>query len=229
MSNFAAKLQLFFDICKFFRIFFYFLLKKYVFYDDLRRAAGVGRAAGAYTPQGGRNMARPGEDLCEDYGRVWRGLGLAYARIMGGFGADWGGLMRGLWEGLARPGEDLCEAKTKEKCNKMQKNCIFLQFYLHISKKSSTFVPDLGIILILTIKYIRVMKSLCLCRFMIGGKVLRLVERQEIGGRWSYYRIYDGRKRASGTVDYGDISAAYEAFQGLCFDLFNYKQEGGTL
>ena len=137
--------------------------------------------------------------------------------------------MGGSREGLARLRAGLWEGKTIGKCKKMQKKCIFLQFYLHISNKSSIFASDLGIVLILTIKYLRVMKSLCLCRFMIGGKVLRLVERQEVGGRWSYYRIYDGRKRAAETIDYGDISAAYEAFQGLCFDLFNYKQEGGTL
>lgn len=73
------------------------------------------------------------------------------------------------------------------------------------------------------------MVNLCLCRFIIDGKVLRLVERQETGGRWSYYRIYDGRKKAAGTIDYGDILVAYSAFQGLCFDWFNYKQEGGKL
>ena len=73
------------------------------------------------------------------------------------------------------------------------------------------------------------MKNLCLCRFIINGKVLRLVERRELGGRWSYYRIYDGRKRAEGTIDYGDILVAYSAFQGLCFDWFNYNQEGGKL
>lgn len=64
---------------------------------------------------------------------------------------------------------------------------------------------------------------------MIGGKVLRLVKRQETGGRWSYYRIYEGRKRAKETIDYVDISIAYTVFEGLCFDWFVYKRDGGKL
>lgn len=31
-------------------------------------------------------------------------------------------------------------------CKKMQKKCKKMQFYLHMSKKSSTFVADLGIV-----------------------------------------------------------------------------------
>ena len=34
-------------------------------------------------------------------GGTWRGIGLAYARLMGGISEARGWLMRGLWEGLA--------------------------------------------------------------------------------------------------------------------------------
>ena len=40
----------------------------------------------------------------------------------------------------------------------MQKKCKKMQNYLHMSKKSSTFVADLGIVPTATIKYNRVMK-----------------------------------------------------------------------
>ena len=37
-------------------------------------------------------------------------------------------------------------------CKKMQKKCKKMQFYLHMSKKSSTFVAVLGIVLAITLK-----------------------------------------------------------------------------
>ena len=68
-----------------------------------------------------------------------------------------------------------------------------------------------------------------LCRFMINGKVLKLVERPELGGRWTDYLIMDGRKRAENTGIYNTYSIAWESFCNLCNEYFDYVMEGGAL
>lgn len=73
------------------------------------------------------------------------------------------------------------------------------------------------------------MTNKVLCRFMIGGKVLRLVERTEDGGRWSDYLIMDGRKRAERGRVYTTYSTAWNDFESMCWNYFNYTMEGGQL
>ncbi|MBQ2659710.1 hypothetical protein IJF85_01905, partial [Candidatus Saccharibacteria bacterium] len=46
-----------------------------------------------------------------------------------------------------------------QKCKKMQKKCKKMQKHLHISKKSSTFVADLGMVPDQTINTLKVMKK----------------------------------------------------------------------
>lgn len=68
-----------------------------------------------------------------------------------------------------------------------------------------------------------------LCRFMIGGRVLKLVERTEQGGRWSDYVIMEGRKRAEAARVYNSDSLAWDAFESICRSYFDYYMEGGKL
>ena len=65
------------------------------------------------------------------------------------------GLLRGKGLILARLWVDFGEVD----CKKVQKKCKKMQKHLHISKKSSTFVADLGIVPDRTIKTLRVMKK----------------------------------------------------------------------
>lgn len=51
-----------------------------------------------------------------------------------------------------------------------------MQIYLHIWKKSSTFVPDLGIVPSTTIRYHRVMKKRCVFRIEVEGCLWRVIE-----------------------------------------------------
>lgn len=73
------------------------------------------------------------------------------------------------------------------------------------------------------------MEKKVLCRYMIGGKVFKLVERTELGGRWSDYLIMEGRKRAEGSRIYNTYSMAWEAFESICRNYIDYLMEGGTI
>lgn len=64
---------------------------------------------------------------------------------------------------------------------------------------------------------------------MIGGKVIKLVQRDEIGGRWSDFLIMDGRKRAEGDRVYCDFNTAWDSFGVLCRSYVDYMTEGGSL
>ena len=62
--------------------------------------------------------------------------GLVLAGIQDDLSEDWSG---GKWR------------RSRDDCKKMQKKCKKMQKYLHMSKKSSTFVADLGIVPAITI------------------------------------------------------------------------------
>lgn len=64
----------------------------------------------------------------------------------------------------------------QKKCKKMQKKCKKMQFYLHMSKKSSTFVADLGIVPVRTIKYNRVMRKECVFKVVVEGRVWKVIK-----------------------------------------------------
>lgn len=68
-----------------------------------------------------------------------------------------------------------------------------------------------------------------LCRFMISGKVLKLVERTEVGGRWTDYLIMDGRKRAQKSKVFYSTDLAWCEFENMCKECFDYVMEGGKL
>lgn len=73
------------------------------------------------------------------------------------------------------------------------------------------------------------MEKKVVCRFMIGSRVFKLVERTEQGGRWSDYVIMEGRKRAEAARVYNSYSMAWDAFESICRSYFDYYMEGGTL
>lgn len=73
------------------------------------------------------------------------------------------------------------------------------------------------------------MEKKVLCRFMISGKVLKLVERTEVGGRWSDFLIMDGRKRAEKSKVYYSAELAWFEFENRCKEYFDYVMEGGQL
>ena len=85
-----------------------------------------------------------------------------------------------------------------------------MQDYLHMSKKSSTFVPDLGIVPITTIKSLGVMKELCVFKVCGGRNICRVVvRRNEDGGR--YYVVYHGRRLAPTIARWANVWDAVRA------------------
>lgn len=70
-----------------------------------------------------------------------------------------------------------------------------MQIYLHMSKKSSTFVPDLGIVPIVTIKNYRVMKKECVFKVEVEGFLWKVVK-YPITNRYGahLYRIEHNRR-----------------------------------
>ena len=73
------------------------------------------------------------------------------------------------------------------------------------------------------------MKKKVLCRFMIGGKVLKLVERSEDCGHWSDYVIMEGRKRAERGRVYNSYYLAWIDFVSMCEHNFHYVIKEGLL
>ena len=78
----------------------------------------------------------------------------------------------------------------------MQKKCIFLHIYLHMWKKSSIFVVDLGIVPAITIRYLKSMKELCVFRCQSEGMMFKVYEVSvPTAPHGYYYYLYCGRKR----------------------------------
>ena len=75
----------------------------------------------------------------------------------------------------------------------MQKKCKKMQNNLHISKKSSTFVADLGIVPTATNKYNRVMEKKCIFKCYAQGEWWYVYE-LNYGPFGLNYRVYRGRK-----------------------------------
>lgn len=111
----------------------------------------------------------------------------------------------------------------------MQKKCKKIQKLLHMSKKSSTFASDLGIVPTTTNKYNRVMNDKTICKMQFGGKIYRIVEREEIGGRWREYRLMCGRKRIEGVCDFSTSRAAYDVFEDIMRNMFMDELERGRI
>lgn len=61
-------------------------------------------------------------------------------------------------------------------CKKMQKKCKKMHEYLHISKKSSIFAPDLGIVPFITLKKGNNMARECVSKIEYKGELYRVVK-----------------------------------------------------
>lgn len=100
-------------------------------------------------------------------------------------------------------------------CKKMQKKCKKMQNYLHISKKSSIFAAELGIVPSATIKYNRVMKKEILCKVSADGVIYRLERVCWTGRGGGYtYRVYRARKRAV-EIDFPTWHTALSYMMGM--------------
>ena len=73
------------------------------------------------------------------------------------------------------------------------------------------------------------MEKKVLCRFMISGKVLKLVERTELGSSWTDYIIMDGRKRAQKSKVFYSTELAWYVFENMCKKCFDCVMEGGNI
>ena len=70
-----------------------------------------------------------------------------------------------------------------------------MQKLLHMSKKSSTFVADLGIVPSTTKNNNRVMKEKCIFRVQFAGDMWRVMEslEKDVAGRYQYRIIHKRR------------------------------------
>lgn len=73
------------------------------------------------------------------------------------------------------------------------------------------------------------MNEKTICKMQFGGKIYRIVEREEIGGRWCVYRIMCGRKRIDGVCDFNRCRAAYDVFEDIMRSMFMDELERGNL
>lgn len=69
---------------------------------------------------------------------------------------------------------------------------------MHISTKSSTFVPGLGIVLAVTIKHYESMEKLTVCSIKYGESIYKVNELVDEAGNVHGYRVMRGRCIAKG-------------------------------
>ena len=125
-------------------------------------------------------------------------------------------VVRWSWRGCEMVCKVMKCKKMQKKCKKMQKKCKKMQKYLHMSKKSSTFVADLGIVPNRTNKTHRVMKVEKLI-FRAEGANRGLVHVFRITkGESHYYEVRRDRKLVSPTSRYWTLSMAMKAAMDVC-------------
>lgn len=96
----------------------------------------------------------------------------------------------------------------------MQKNAKKMPNYLHISKKSSIFAADLGIVPSTTIKYNRVMTRKCVFRIEIEGSLWRVTEENHPHVTDMYvYRIMHQRRCYGRVEDWNARPAIIRAME----------------
>lgn len=96
--------------------------------------------------------------------------------------------------------------------------CIFLQIYLHMSKKSCNFALVLGMVPAATIKHKRVMSNVCEFRCQGEGIMYRVITVScPTAPHGYYYYVYAGRKRAT-AQPFANIYDAARYCTNLCLD-----------
>jgi len=104
----------------------------------------------------------------------------------------------------------------------MQKN-------LHISKKSSNFAADLGIVPTTTNKYNRVMKTKTMI-FRAEGANRGLVHVVYVNDpKGNYYEVMRERKKVDGVSRYWTLNMAMQAAIEICEKDIIKSREGGML
>lgn len=88
--------------------------------------------------------------------------------------------------------------RTETDCRKMHFFCIFLQFYLHMSEKSSIFVADLVIVPVATKSFQQVMNKETICKVQIGETIFKTNVLLDEEGSIHGYRVMKGRNLAKG-------------------------------
>ena len=73
------------------------------------------------------------------------------------------------------------------------------------------------------------MNDKTICKMQFGGKIYRIVEREEIAGHWREYRLMCGRKRIAGVCDCSTTRAAYDVFEDIMRRIFMDELKKGKL
>ena len=107
---------------------------------------------------------------------------------------------------------------TRVDCKKMQKKCKKMQRYLHMSKKSSTFAADLGIVPDRTIKKDRVMEKVEVCKVTIGEDIYKVNQLSNEGVLLEEYRVMHGRRIAKGGSWFNNRLAAIQFMLRIAFE-----------
>ena len=87
-----------------------------------------------------------------------------------------------------------------------------------MSKKSSTFVADLGIVPIRTIKHIRVMDKVEICKVVIGNENYRVNQLCNNGITVNEFRVMHGRRIAKGGSWFNNQLAAIQFMLRIAFE-----------
>ena len=93
-----------------------------------------------------------------------------------------------------------------------------MQNNLHISKKSSTFASDLGIVPTATIKYNRVMEKLEICKVQIGAEIYKVNQFVDNDVPIEAYRVMHGRRIAKGGSWFNSRLAAIQFMLRIAFE-----------
>ena len=93
-----------------------------------------------------------------------------------------------------------------------------MQIYLHMSKKSSTFVADLGIVPDQTIKALRVMDKLEICKVQIGAEIYKVNQLVNNDVALDEYRVMHGRRIAKGGSWFNNRLAAIQFMLRVAFE-----------
>ena len=93
-----------------------------------------------------------------------------------------------------------------------------MQKYLHMSKKSSIFAVDLGIVPTATIKYYRVMEKVEICKVQIGAEIYKVNQLMNNDVALDEYRVMHGRRIAKGGSWFNNRLAAIQFMLRVAFE-----------
>ena len=104
-----------------------------------------------------------------------------------------------------------------------------MQKYLHMSKKSSIFASDLGIVPSATNKYSRVMEKVTICSLKYGEVIYKVNELVDNNGSYHGFRVMKGRCIAKGGAFFNSEKAAIMFMLRYVFNDVAQLEFGGLL